>query len=273
MRIRKALIVSQFVVSIGLIVATIIINAQLHFLNNMDLGFNKNFLITLNTGKFNNNSEAFKNELYKNKNINAVTIASWRAGERYGASSSMDDPSDSAKQWKFAFVDGDVDFLKTMQLTLLEGRNFSSQFAADVVNLDSLSNLSGNKKLSSEEWTNLTASKSIIISEQASKMMHLKKPVAGQVLKFGALQGTVVGVVKDFIGTSLLEPETSVIIRADAIENFGNTYIRVNPNNVRQTIGYIHSVWKKFFPKKHFLISSLMTSLKDFTGPITKHQH
>lgn len=93
--IRKTLIVLQFVISVTLIIATIVIYCQLHFINNKSLGFNKEHLIVLPYRNYKNKWEAFKNELKEYTNIKSVTIASWNIGERYGGGSSMDNPNDS----------------------------------------------------------------------------------------------------------------------------------------------------------------------------------
>ncbi|HEX4372311.1 MAG TPA: FtsX-like permease family protein [Puia sp.] len=252
MNLRRALIVFQFMISVALIISTVIIYMQLHLLNNMELGFNKNNLIALPGQNFRSSVQTFKNELKENKNVEDVTIASWHAGERYGASSSMDNPTDTTKEMDFAFVDADFDFLKTMQIPLLQGRNFSANYAADLVGMDSLFKLLGKGKLSPDERMKLFSSQSIILTEQTVKALQLKKPLAGQVLNYGALHGTVIGEAKDFLGISLLRKTPLVIIRAGADMKAGYPYVRISSQNIRQTIAFIQTKWKKFFPESSF---------------------
>lgn len=246
--IRKTLIVLQFIISVTLIISTIVIYKQLTFINNMPLGFNKEHLIVLPPQNSKNNYTAFKNELIQNINIKSVTTASWNIGERYGASSSMDNPNDSTKEVKFNFVDADFDFLKTMQIDLIEGRNFSPGYASDLVNVDSILS---SRKFSSTEFTNILALRPIIISENTVKELQLRNPV-GQVLKLGALQGTVIGVIKDFQGLSLHQKTAPLVLRAWRENPHGSTYIRISPQNTPATLQYIQSKWKAFFPASKF---------------------
>lgn len=250
--IRKVLIVFQFVISVVLIISTLVAYAQLHLLNNMDLGFNKHNLIVLPSQKLEKNAVAYKQQLKTDKNITDVSLTSFNVGERYGGTSSMDADNDSTKKWEFAFVDADFDFLKTAQAQLVAGRDFSYQYGADVMDVDSI--MSG-KKYDATEWMNTISRQSVVITETTAKNLQLKNPVVGTILKYGALQGTVIGVVKDFNGVSLLKKPTMVIIRASPRITWGNTYIRIAPGNIAQTINHIEKVWKQFFPEKTFEFS------------------
>lgn len=248
--IRKTLIVFQFVISIGLIVSTIVVYKQLYLLNNMQMGFNKDYLIKLPSQRFDGNTASFKNELKTSKDIFDVSVSSWKLGDTYGSLSSMSRPDDSTKNWSFGFVDADADFLNTMQIKLIAGKNFSS--ATD--NIDSLL-YSTSTKLTSEERRNIEYSKPIIITRTTAKNLGLKQPVVGTVLKLGALQGTVVGEINDFIGISLLKKGPMVVIQKAQDLPFGNTYIRINSKNIPQTIEFIKSKWKQFFPDLDFSFS------------------
>jgi len=223
LNIRKSLIIFQFVISIGMIVSTIIVYKQLYLLNNKQLGFNKNYLIKLPGQQFNGEIASFKNELKTSKDIFDVSVSSWELGDTYGNSSSMSRPDDSTKNWSFGFVNADADFLKAMQITLIAGKNFSS--VPD--NIDSLL-YSSTSKLTSEKRDIIEYSKPLIITSATAENLGLKKPVVGTVLKFGALQGTIVGEINEFIGISLLEKSPMVVISKSINPPYGNTYIRIN---------------------------------------------
>ncbi|MEP7238941.1 MAG: ABC transporter permease [Ferruginibacter sp.] len=253
LNIRKTLIVFQFVISIGLIVATIVVYKQLYLLNNMQLGFNKNYLITLPFQNFQDKASSFKNELKTGKDIVDVSFSNWTLGG-YGHSSSMSRPNDSTKNWNFGFVDVDADFLNTMQIKLIAGKNFSHIYSPATDNIDSLAH-PPNKKLAYEEYRNIISSRPIIITKATAENLGLKQPVIGQVLKLGALQGTVVGEINDFIGISLLEKSPMVVVSKEMNLPFGNTYIRINSKNIPETIDFIKSKWKQFFPDSDFSFS------------------
>jgi putative ABC transport system permease protein len=250
LNIRKTLIVFQFVISIALIISTIIIYKQLHFLNNMQLGFNKDYLITLPAQQLGDHAATFKNELKSDKDILNVSVSGWNISRGYGSSSSMSQPNDSLKDWNFGFVSADTDFLKTLQIKLIAGRNFNN---SDISDVDSLWQAASKK--SKEERMNIISSRDIIITKTTAQNLGLNEPVIGQVIKLGALQGTVIGVINDFIGVSLLEKNPMVVIEKTSQSAFGSVYIRINSKNIPQTIDFIKSKWKQYFPDKNFEFS------------------
>lgn len=258
--LRKSLIVFQFVISIVLIITTIVVQMQLNFINNLNLGFNKEHLIVLPYAYIDQKESeiiAFKQSLLAYKNISNVSRAgSLSIGNGYGGSSSMTTPGDNSKEWNFASIDADFDFIKTMQIPILAGRNFSTDYAADRISPweveDSLQKKSG--KVSQDEWMNIYSLRSIIITRKTAELIHLKQPYVGQIVKLGALQGTVIGVIDDFRGLSLKQKNPAIVLRAYATGG-GNTFIRINPNNIQQTLAYIEKVWKQFIPNQSFRFS------------------
>jgi putative ABC transport system permease protein len=255
MSVRKTLIVLQFIISVALIISTIVIRSQLHYINTKPLGFNKNNLIVIPRHQFEKHAGAFKNKLKENSSIESVSIVSWNVGDRFGARSSMDDPKDSTRELTFNFVDGDFDFLATLQIPLLEGRSFSTAYPADVVDIDSLLfPKDPAKKPSREAYGRILASRPIIISEKTAWQLELKKPV-GTVLSLGGLQGTVIGVVRDFNGLSLHHETVPVVLRGEPEKERGLTYVRIRSENMARTLNYIENAWKSFFPSSKFNFS------------------
>ncbi|HET7117176.1 MAG TPA: FtsX-like permease family protein, partial [Hanamia sp.] len=230
---------------------TIVVYQQLYLLNNMQLGFNKNYMITLPFQSFGDKTSSFKNELKSGKDIEDVSISSWTLGSSYGNTSSMSQPVDSIKDWNFGFVNADTNFLKTMQIKLLAGRNFSNIDFSGLAKKDSLLK-EAEKRHDGNAYMNVIASKPIIITKTTARNLGLKEPVVGQAIKLSALQGTVIGEINDFKGISLLEKNPMVILESDPQISFGNTYIRINSKNIPQTIDFIKSKWNQFFPGKSF---------------------
>lgn len=253
MGIRKTLIVFQFVISITLIIATAVIYKQLSLLNNKSLGFDRDYLVTLPVQGFRDGTETFKNELKSGKDIIDATVSPWYLGESYGQSGSMTQPGDSVKNWYFGFVQADNDFFKTMKIKLHSGRFFSDQFPSDTINVDALINAKG-KNITNEEFLYILSLKSIILTSNTVKEMGLKEPIEGQSLNLSSVRGTVIGVVDDFIGISLLKKNPMVIIEKGA-SDYGNTYIRINSKNIPQSIAFIEKTFKKFFPDTVFQYS------------------
>ncbi|MCE7067074.1 ABC transporter permease [Dyadobacter sp. CY326] len=246
---RKVLIVFQFSISITLIVATIIVWQQLHLFHNRPLGFDKDHLIILPSIYLDYKPEAFKTKLLNHPNITAASLAELDLGDAIGNKSSMSDPDDSTRRLEFGFIYADMDFLETMGIKVESGRNFSNKFPSDLANYDSLYSASTDKH--SDE---LLYQKPIIITQSLAKALHLKKPV-NEVIKLGALQGTVVGVVRDFQVTTLKEASPLLVYKPRQSWYSTTTYIRVNNQNIPQSIAYIEKTWKEFFPEHIFRYS------------------
>ncbi|HEY8970748.1 MAG TPA: FtsX-like permease family protein, partial [Puia sp.] len=251
--IRKPLIVFQFVVSVVLIIATLVVYSQLRLLNNKELGFNKENLIFLPYEQY-KSPEAFKNLLKENTDIKNVTIATWEAGKGYGTTTTFTSSIDSNKEWKFSFVDGDFDLINTLQARLVKGRDFSRDYATDRKDIDSLA-WHSSIKIGSDEFRRLMNSRSIIVTQQTVENLQLKEPVIGQTVDKSGLQGTIIGVVKDFNGTSLLKKQSMVVLEVDPVQKNGYAYIRIDGRNTAQTLAYIEKTWKQFFPAKGFEFS------------------
>ena len=244
--LRKALVVVQFTISGILIISTIVIYQQLNYISNARLGFNKEHLITIDNYGGGGQLEAFKNELLKYSGVQSVTTASWNIGTRYGASSSMADDKDTTKQLQFQFVDADPAFIKTMQMHLMAGRNFSSDYSNDTINVTNLMR----RHLPYEQFKHAIAEKSVILNEEAVKLLGIKNPI-GHVISTGAVQGTIIGVVQNFNGLTLHQTIPAVIIRCSA-DGGSKTFIRLNVGNTQKTIDYIHDQWRKFNPGDRF---------------------
>ncbi|TLV03446.1 ABC transporter permease [Dyadobacter luticola] len=248
--LRKVLIVFQFGISIVLIVATMIVWQQLNLFHNRPLGFNKQHLLLLPSIHLQNSPEAFKKKLLDNPNITAASFAELDLGGGIGNSSSMPDPLDSTRRLHFGFVYADMDFPATMGIKVEGGRSFSKKFPGDYLNYDSLVSVASaksNKKLADE----LLYQNPIVITQSLAKALRLKNPV-NEVIRLGALQGTVIGVVRDFQVTTLKEASPLLVYKPKKSWFSTTTYVRVNNRNIPESIAYIEKTWKEFFPDKAF---------------------
>ena len=193
--LRKGLVVFQFTISILMIIGTIVLFLQVHYLNNTNLGFNKDLLVVIdvNNRKARSNFEAVKSEMQKIPGVKNVSVTSRVPGEWKSFRTIKIKNMGSTGEDKVAYMIGaDNDFLKTFEVKLLKGRNFEAP-------KDSVS---------------------IIINETAAKMLGITEP-SGQVVEipaasdggsFGPLNAenipfkpNVIGIVKDFHFQSLRE--------------------------------------------------------------------
>jgi len=247
--LRKILIVFQFSISITLIISTIIVWQQLKLFHNRPLGFDKDHLVLLPSIHLDKKPEAFKAKLLENPNIISASLAEMDLGNAIGNVSSMTDPSDSTRRLQFGYVYGDLDFVKTMGIKLESGRTFSSEYPGDVMDYDSL-HAASNSKSANE----LLYQKPIVITQSLAKTLRLKNAV-NNVIKLGALQGTVIGVVKDFQVTTLKETSPLLVYKPKKSWFSTTTYVRVNNRNIPESIAYLEKTWKEYFPDHTFYYS------------------
>ncbi|SKC09362.1 ABC transporter permease [Dyadobacter psychrophilus] len=248
--LRKILIVLQFSISLVLIVATIVVWQQLHLFNSRPLGFNKDHLLILPSIHLSSKPEAFKSKLLSSPNIGSVSFAELNLGNSIGNTSSMTDPADSSHSLHFGFVYGDQDFLKTMDIKVKSGRDFSHESPSDYMDYDSLYT-AARKESDTKLADELLYQSPIIITESLAKALRLKQPV-NEVIKLGALQGTVIGVVNDFQVTTLKETSPLLVYKPKKGWFGTTTYIRLNNRNIPESIRYIEQTWKEFFPTENF---------------------
>jgi len=149
--LRKALVVFQFTISVIMIIGTIVLFLQVRYLNNTDLGFNKDLLavIDVNTRKARSNFEAVKNEIAKIPTVKNVSVTSRVPGEWKSFRTIKIKTAGSTDELKVAYMFGaDKDFAKTFEVKLLKGRNFDTP----------------------------NDSATVIINETAAKMLDIAEP-------------------------------------------------------------------------------------------------
>lgn len=243
--LRKVLIVVQFTISIMLIVATFTVHSQLHYLNNRPLGFNKDNLIRFQLPFLAEPPQAFKNEVLQDPGISALSFAGLDFGKIYSMYSSMSDPvagHDSTNLIKVAIIDADMDFMKTMQIPIIQGRDFSRDFPSDMANYDSLAGFTG-----------AHPGRPLIVSESLVKRLDIKEPIGAVTDKDYFLKGTIVGVFKNFSAMSLREEAPVLAIRCKPDgKNLRYAYARISGVNTKANIEHLSKIYRQFFPREKF---------------------
>ena len=238
---RKVLIAVQFTISIILIVATIVVRAQLHYLNNKPLGFNQNNLVSFKLPFLKDYPQAFKNELLQNPDIRAVSMSSAEIGKSYSATTALNSPGDSTILLPTAIIDADLGFINTLQIPILQGRNFGADHPADMADYDSIN------------WTGADPRRPIIVTESLVKALQIKDPVGKILDKDFFLKGTIIGVSGDFTGTSFKDKSPLIAMRYKSSRSYlTHAYIRINAANTAASIAYMDKAYKKYFPQEGF---------------------
>jgi len=227
--LRKCLVVAQFVLSIIFISGTIVIHNQLKFIRSKNLGYNKEHLIVIPIFKreVRDSYPIYRDEILKHSRVQAAAATSFRP----------DNPNYHQKTWwegmneneweYFDWMAVDYVFLKTFQIELLQGRDFSSEFSSDL-------------------------KRAYILNESAVRRIGWKNPIGKQ---FDIVErGTVIGIVKDFHFQSLHNKITPL-----ALNVYPNIlkylYVRVGPDNIAGTIEFLSLKWRQIYPQVPFQYS------------------
>ena len=237
---RKSLITGQFVTSIAMIVCTIVIGGQMDYLQNKDLGYQKEQVVIVPTSKPRLRgmeiAELYRNELLKQPQVAGASVSLMSFSETPWINVGYTDDKNIYRDFQFNAVD--PYFLKTMGIQLAEGRDFSVTNPAD--------NMS-----------------SMIVNEAMLNLFGWQNGV-GQKLP-GRIEQQIVGVVKDFNYQSLhtkVEP-LALVIKPDSffrrIENINfnaplqpRISVRLKTGNLAASLAMLKQVWKKVVPDQEF---------------------
>ena len=219
---RKALVVFQFCVAVILMVGSLVIYSQIHFMRNKELGYDKENLVTLalNT-TVQQNYEALRNELIGNANILNVTRVSGLPTMGYEFSNSRWnwEGKDPNKDILFRANFVDYNYLETLKAPIVMGRNFSKDYGAEET--------------------------SIIINEISQKIMGFEDPIGKRVTLGEDNVFNVIGVVKDFHYVSLRTEIEPMILLLNP-EQCSQIVIRIQSENTPETLKFMGGVWQKF---------------------------
>ncbi|RCR67561.1 ABC transporter permease [Larkinella punicea] len=239
---KKSLVVFQFVATIALIACSGIVYRQMGFVMHKDLGFNKEQVLTfhISSQETRQRIEALKEALMRNPLIENASAASNPIGNNNIGGNGMFFEQNgvlSASTQMVQKFSVDSDFLKTMEIKLLNGRNFSESFKSDLTG-------------------------AVLVNETLVKQLGWKNPV-GKRLKYyidndkNTAEARVVGVVKDFHTYSLQHKIEPLVLQMPAPFEKDNVYVRIQPAKVGEALAYIRSVYQTFDPANtldfHFL--------------------
>lgn len=229
--LRKFLVVTQFSISIVLIIATMITYQQLQFLNNRELGYNKNQVVSLRFfGDLAPNYDAFHNELLKQSSIKNVSRSSrtptGRLLDSQGTAQIQKGDSLMNTNVVLKNIRVDVDFFDVYEVPFVSGRNFSLSIPTD----DSLA---------------------FVLNESAVKMMEsTPEEILTKDFQYGGVRGRVIGVVKDFHFESLHESIVPMVFHPSQF--YGRLSVKIAGDRMQEGLQHIEKIWKDFIPHRPF---------------------
>jgi putative ABC transport system permease protein len=228
---RKVLVVTQFSISIILIITTVIVFQQLHYIQNKSLGYDKERIITMTySTEISKQYDAFRTELLQNTAFKNVTrssrIPTGRLLDNMGASILSGD-SLKPVATDIKMVNCDQDFVSTFGIPMVSGRFFSRDYGTDTA--------------------------SFVINESTVKALGWKDNAAavGKDFKYGNQQGHIIGVINDFNFESMHQAiGPMVLIMVPPSQGFyNNVSIKIAGNNTAAAVAYMEKSWKKYFPE------------------------
>jgi len=230
---RGSMVVFQFAVSIIMIIATTIVFNQLNYIQNKKLGFNKEQSIIIHdTYILGDKVLSFKKEIANDTRIISGTVTSSLPVEspRNTNGTFRDGRSDDEKLIPIQSWNVDYDYVPTLGMEIIKGRNFSREFGSD--------------------------SNSVIINEAVAKHFEWKDPIGKRLSQYTSADGseistyTVIGVVKNFNYESLKNSIGPVILFLRPRTSYA--VFRINAENTAGVIDFIKNKWNEFAPGQAF---------------------
>jgi putative ABC transport system permease protein len=225
--LRKGLVVFQFSLSVILIIGMITIYRQLNYVQTKNLGYNRDNLVYFPLeGKLSADYEVLKQQMTAVPGIKQVShMTESPVGVNFGTGSVQWIGSDSTVFNRFAPVGVGFDFIKTMNLELIAGRDFANSFPSD--------------------------SAGFLLNETAVKLTGYKNPI-GQSLTYSGSRGTIIGVVKDFHFQSLHVPIRPLIVYLRNKDRFGSVLIRIEAGKTKEVLASLEAIGKGINPEFPF---------------------
>jgi putative ABC transport system permease protein len=248
---RRILVAAQFSISILLVICTLILSRQLHYLQNKPLGFKKDQILVIrsNDRRFPSKMDAFREELLRNPRIKAVSGSAMLPSSIGRYNNVTWEGAAEDEQIELIHNSVDFDFLSTYEIELLEGRDFKREFASEERGVSRDDNNSGG----------------IILNEEAVRRFGWDSAVGKRVIQVYGNQRinfTVVGVIKNFHFRSLRSAIVPMNLFLDP-GDMGYISIKIQPQDVTATVKFIEAKWKEFapqFPCEHFFLDTVFAS-------------
>lgn len=252
--LRKALVIAQFAIAVFLLISTAVIFKQINFMRNSDLGFNKNGVVVVNLPE--SSSAVIDKYTVLKQSFNSIPGV-------HDVSGAGSLPAFSWYQVRDVHLKGrpeteypmiqtiavDYDYLETLRLKLLQGRNFSPRFPTD----------SGN---------------ACLLNQAAVEYLGLKSAIGAEISLPSGAPGKsklmkVIGVVKDFHVTSF-QKKIGPLLLYMGPANFKYIALRINVSQSSRIISALKSAWEKILPGTSFDYSFLGQTYDNLYGSDAK---
>ncbi len=220
--LRKGLVIFQFAISALLIIATLVINNQIHFIKHKNLGLDRQHLFYTYISP--DQAQIFRERVSSSPAIASMTITGDNPMNLDGSSGDLVWPGkDPDEMVLVAPLQVGNDFVKTMALELIAGRDFSSEFGSDSTNY--------------------------ILNENAVKAIGIEDPIGAEI-EFWNGKGKIIGVLKDYHLESLHVPIRPLVLTY--VPDNWIAWIRPAFGRTSEAIAHVQKVTKEMNPKYPF---------------------
>ena len=238
--LRNSLITTQFTIACLLISCTLVIMQQLKYMQTKPLGYNKEQVISVPINGAMKGTVAvqkMRNELSKYPSVVAVSGSRVNIGrgldgsssrstsgfDYYPDASNLNNSKPILTDWLFV----EYDFLKTMDIKLLQGRDFSTQYGTD--------------------------SSAIVVTESFMKLMGEKNAIDKFVMPDSADGNLkIIGVIPDFNLYSLHQKNQAITLQINRGTRISYVFVRVSPQNMAASMDLVMKTWKEIAPQTEF---------------------
>ncbi|MEX2601797.1 MAG: ABC transporter permease [Balneolaceae bacterium] len=220
--LRRTLVVSQFAISIAIVMAALLISQQMEYIQSERLNGNDASVISIknNSPEIDNRYEAFKQELLRHPDV--VSVSGGTVPNRIGMTSGYRLPDDDMATVHIFGVE--FDYLETLGLELIAGRDFDPERSEDT-------------------------SGSVIINETAARVFGVDESLDGNEAEIDVpfSQGVPIGIVRDFHTRTLFDPTEPVMIRIrDSRMGRGQILVRFQEGGIASGLEHVREVWAQF---------------------------
>jgi len=218
--LRTIIVIVQFTLAISLLIGTGVIYSQLQYMQKKDLGFDSDNLLVLRMNSdLEEKFETFINMTDQIPGILNITRSSSTPNEVWNIMRGMSWEGNTSDEGSaFAFISADADFVETVDLEIVQGRNFD-------INLKSDEN-------------------AVLINEKSIEMMGVEDPIG---LKMGDDGFEIIGVIKDF-NSLPLSYEIEPLLIAYIPGYFNRVIIKLSGDNILETVDQLKKVWLEICP-------------------------
>ncbi len=234
-RLRKILVVVQFAFSFILIVFSVVMQDQFEYIISMDLGYNKENVMTINlTDGSKGHIKKIKAEFEKHADVTYVTTSNSIPFDWSSPVKVIPEGFDSENTLSMDMYGVGLDFIETLDLNINSGRSFSLDYSDD---------------------------NSFIINESAAKLIKRENPI-GMTFEVDGKKGKVIGVVSDYVFRSLYFGLDAAILHL-APENMNYMLVKLSKPMSTESVDYLKSQWNIITDHQPFEYALLQDKFTD----------